>query len=85
MAFSNIFGTNLFDVALIFIADLFFIKGAILDSSGSFTITATFLGIILTSIFVVGILTRSKKQIVGIGYDSLLILVTYGLALFFFE
>lgn len=82
MAFSNIFGTNLFDVALIFIADLFFLNGAILHFSDNFTVKAAFLGVILTSIFVVGIATKSKKQILGIGYDSMSILLTYVLALF---
>ena len=83
MAFSNIFGTNLFDVALIFIADLFFVNGAILEKSDSFMVIAAFLGVILTSIFMIGILTRSNKQILGIGYDSMLILVMYIMALFF--
>jgi cation:H+ antiporter len=86
MALSNIFGANLFNVALIFLADLFFVKGAVLQAVGSLSIIAAMLGIILTAIYVLGILAKSKKQVMGIGYDSLIIIITYlsGILLLYF-
>lgn len=77
MAFSNIFGTNLFDVSLIFLADLFYLDGAVFDALDQFALIAVFLCILLTSIYLIGILSKSKKQVLGVGYDSLCILVTY--------
>lgn len=81
MAFSNIFGTNLFDVALIFVADVFYLPGAVLQNADDFTIMAAFLGVILTSFYLLGILIRSKKSLFGLGYDSLLILIIYCLVI----
>lgn len=85
MAFSNIFGTNLFDVALLFVADLLYFRGPVLDGLTNFTVVAAMHGIILTSIFLVGILIRNKKVVLHIGYDSLIILLVYlgGIALLY--
>ena len=77
MAVSNIFGTNLFDITLIFLADLFFLKGPVLSELSQFEVVAAFLGIVLTSIYVVGIATRNKKSFLKLGYDSWIILLTY--------
>lgn len=77
MAISNIFGTNLFDVALIFLADLFYTEGAVFMSLDNFAVVATFLGIILTTIYMISITIKSKKQVFGIGYDSFAIIATY--------
>ena len=77
MAFSNIFGTNLFDVALVFIADLFFMKGAVLGALDNFTVVAAFHGIILTAVYLTGISAKSRKRFLGTGFDSWLILILY--------
>lgn len=82
MAISNIFGTNLFDIALIFVADVFYFKGSIFNELDQFTLFATFLGIVLTAVYMIGISVRSQKQILGIGYDSLIVLLTYLLGIF---
>lgn len=77
MAFSNIFGTNLFDVALLFIADLLFTKGPVLDELTNFAVVATLHAIVLTAIFLTGIMLKSKRTMFSIGYDSVLILLAY--------
>jgi cation:H+ antiporter len=48
MALSNIFGTNLFDISLIFIADLFYLKGPVLAELDNFAVISVFLGIAIT-------------------------------------
>ncbi len=77
MAFSNIFGTNLFDVALIFLADLFFLEGPVFNALDQFSIVAAALGIVLTVIFLLGLTMKSERKLLGVGYDSLTVIALY--------
>lgn len=88
LVYSNIFGTNLFDIALLFVADLLYAGGPIFDAVNSFAIIAAVLGIILTCIFLLEIGTKSRKTILGIGYGSAVVIIVYlagVLTLFYFQ
>lgn len=54
MAVSNIFGSNLFNVFIIFILDIFFIKNSFSSSIGLKNYLSCFSSILLTSIFFLG-------------------------------
>ncbi|OQP59039.1 hypothetical protein [Niastella populi] len=75
-----------FDVSLIFIAELFFAPGPALEVQDRFSMTAAMPGIILTGIYLLGILAKSKKQLLGIEIESLVIIITYipGIILLYF-
>lgn len=77
MALSNVIGTNLFDVSLIFLADLFYFKGSILQEADNFSLLGIALGIAVTSVYMLGLIIRSEKMVSRIGYDSLLVLILY--------
>lgn len=77
MAVSDIFGTNLFDIGVIFIADLLYPGGPILNQTGPFAIVAGLLGIVVTAIYLVGLIERRDKDVAGIGLDSLVVIAAY--------
>jgi cation:H+ antiporter len=77
LAFSNIFGTNIFTVGFVFLADLFYMKGPVLNELNDFSLFGALLGILLTGIYLVGLLIRFKKTILNLGFDSLLVLLAY--------
>lgn len=85
MAVSDILGTNLFDIALILIVDLAYAGPAVLGEMGSFSILAGVLGILITAIYMAGLLERRDPAIAGIGFDSIAVAVVYagGIALLF--
>jgi cation:H+ antiporter len=85
MAVSDIFGTNLFDVALIFLVDMLHSGGPILNEIGSFSSVAAALGIVVTAIYLIGLIERRDPAVVGIGLDSLAVAVAYlgGIALLY--
>ncbi len=80
LAIGDIFGTNLFNVQILFIGDLFYREGPILNAA-TFEIVACFVAILLTGIFVVGLLERRNRTIGRLGTDSALVLVTYSCGL----
>ena len=77
MAISDILGTNLFDVALLFLVDAVAGGEPALGSAGRFGAMAGLLGILVTAIFVAGLAERRDRTVLGIGYDSAAVLVTY--------
>ncbi|WP_017730970.1 sodium:calcium antiporter [Nafulsella turpanensis] len=82
LAFSDIFGTNIFDILLICLIDLVYSQELVMNKIEDFSVIGAALGIILTSIFLVGILLKSRKRIGNFGLDSLLVMVVYLAGLF---
>ena len=77
LAIGDIFGTNLFNLLLIPLADIFYRHGPILSVGGTFETIAVLLGIILTSIYVVGLLDRRNRTVLRLGYDSVCVVIVY--------
>lgn len=77
MAVSNILGTNCLEVALFFIGDLFYRPGSILGEMNRSAFVAGTLGLLVTSIFLLGLLERRNRTVLGMGVDSLAVLITY--------
>ena len=76
MAVSDILGGNAFLPVLLLLGSIISGK-SILSAIGTFDIYITCLGILLTSIFLIGLIIKSDKQIFRIGYDSLAIIIIY--------
>ena len=77
MAVSDIFGTNLFDIAIIFLVDVLYAGDAVLNEVGTFSIVAALLGSLVTVLYVVGLIERRNVLILGVGVDTIAVTVTY--------
>lgn len=77
MAISNILGTNAIEVALFLPADLAYKKGAIFPELHSSSIFLASLGIIITVLYLWGILERKDRTILGMGWDSFGVVIVY--------
>lgn len=86
MALGDIFGTNLLTIALIFLADAVYHDGPVLNEAGQFEAVAALLGLILTAIFLVGLLERQNRTMFRMGYDAAAALGAFaaGLVLLYF-
>ncbi len=81
MAASNIFGSNMFNIFVVFIIDIFVLKSVSLSSKASDSnFVGGFWSIILTILFLLGFLF-SSEGIFNMSLFSLLILGTYFLAM----
>jgi cation:H+ antiporter len=81
MAVSNILGTNCLEVALFFVADAFYRGGPILAETNRATLFAAAAGVLVTCVFLVGLLERRDRTVMRMGVDSLLVLVVYAVTL----
>lgn len=77
MAFSGIFGTNLFNVTIIVLVDALHPGGPVLPEVGRPASVAALIAIVLTSIFLVGLIERRDRAFLRMGYDSILVLLAY--------
>ena len=77
MAVGDVFGANLFNIAMIFVIDLASPGGPVLAAAGRFEAFAALLGLTLTSIFVVGLIERKDRTVARFGYDSAAALIVY--------
>lgn len=84
MAISNIFGSNLIMLALLLPADALYRPGPLLASVDRSAQFALICGVIVTLIYVVGHIIRSRRQIFSMGVDSFLVVIVYGLSLLVF-
>jgi cation:H+ antiporter len=71
---------------LLFVADLTYAGGPILNEVDRFSLFAMLLGILLTSVYLAGFVKRRHKSILRMGVDSVIVLLAYsgGLVLLFF-
>ncbi|WP_106213886.1 sodium:proton exchanger [Kineococcus rhizosphaerae] len=79
LAVSDIFGGNAFLPVLFLLASL--VSGqAVLPQAQSSDIYLTAVGILLTVVYVVGLIFRPTRRVLGMGVDSLVVLVLYVVA-----
>ncbi len=77
LAISNIFGSNLIMLVLVFPADLLFRSGPILQDAPPIVFASLGFGIAVTSIFLTGLIVRRKPRIGQVGLDSVLVLIVF--------
>ena len=81
MAVSNILGTNCLEVAVFFVADAAYRGGPILAATDDSAVFAATIGMVVTCIYLVGLLERRNRTWFRMGYDSVAVLVAYGAGL----
>lgn len=77
MAISNIFGSNLIMLVLVFPADILFRGGPILQDTSRTVNLALAFGIVVTAIYLTGLIIRRKPRVRGVGWDSILVLIAF--------
>ncbi len=82
MAISNIFGSNLIMIILLLPADVVYTEGLVLAEADSIASFAIITGIVVTIIYVIGLVIRSSRRLFGVGIDSLAVLAIYIASLF---
>jgi cation:H+ antiporter len=77
MAMGDVFGGNIADVALIALVDAVYGGPPVLNSVDAFSSLAALLGIVLTAIYLVGMLRRRERQAGRLGFDSIAVVAVY--------
>jgi cation:H+ antiporter len=77
MAISDIFGTGLFNVTLVFLIDALYRGGPVLNEVGRFSLFASLMASALGGIYLVGLIERRDRTVARMGIDSFAVLLVY--------
>jgi cation:H+ antiporter len=77
MAISNIFGSNAFCLALLFVGDLAYREGPVLAATARSDLFLTGLGMLVTCAYLWGMLERRERTFLGMGIASFAVLLLY--------
>ncbi len=80
MAVGNIFGSNLFNIGILALDDLFYTPGPLLAAIEMSHIIAVIAAMIMTAIAIVGLTYRSDSKRLFVAWDALGIALVYALA-----
>lgn len=83
MAVGNLFGSNIFNLFVLGLADTFYTPGRFLSAISSDFALVALLGLILTCLGLIGNLARVERRIFFVEVDAFLILVVYLLGMYF--
>ena len=85
MAIAGIFSTNAFNVVIIVLVDAIFQGQPVLLEAGRFSAFAALLTVVLTGLFMIGLIERRDRTVLRMGVDSLAVLLVYvaGLAMLY--
>jgi cation:H+ antiporter len=77
LAVSNIFGSNAIDAALLFFADVLYRRGPILAELDRSAMFAAAAGIVMTAVYLLGLIERKNLAVLRMGLDSAAVLGLY--------
>jgi cation:H+ antiporter len=77
LAVGNIFGSNMFNIFIISIDDLFFTKGAILSFVEPGHLVSVFFSMLMISIIIIGLTYRAERKRLFLSWDSVGIALSY--------
>ena len=77
MAVGDILGSNLFNLLLIFLAEVVYTGGPVLNEVGRFELVAALLAIVMSGILLLGLLERRDRTLLKMGYDALAMLMVF--------
>ena len=85
LAVGNLFGSNAFNMAILFVADLAYWNGPLLAAVDSTHAVTAFVSILLMTVGIMGIMYRAEKRFLFVEPDSALMIAGYllGMALIF--
>ena len=77
LAIGNLFGSNIFNIFILGIDDIFFVKGPLLSFVNQSHMISALSAIVMTAIAIIGLTYRAEKKKLFIACDSIGILLVY--------
>lgn len=77
LAIGNLFGSNIFNIFILALDDIFFIKGPLLSSANQSNIISALSAIAMTAIAIIGLTYRAEKKRLFLAWDSIGIALVY--------
>lgn len=77
LAIGNLFGSNIFNIFILSLDDIFFLKGPLLSYASTNHIISALSAIAMTTIAIIGLTYRTEKKTIFLAWDSIGIMIVY--------
>ena len=77
MAVGNVLGSNIFNIFILFIDDLFYTKGHLLKDASEHNMLTVLTIVVMSAIAIVGITYKHQKTVYFLGWDTMLMLLIF--------
>lgn len=77
LAVGNLLGSNIFNILILSICDLFYSNGYLLKEASDIHIISVFASILMTAVAIVGMILRPEKKPYLMAYDTFIMLLIY--------
>ena len=77
LAIGNLFGSNIFNILILAIDDVFFTEGPLLSFADSAHVISALSAIVMTAIAIIGLTYRAEKKPLFLAWDSIGIIIMY--------
>lgn len=77
LAIGEIFGSNMFNLGILLAIDLVAVGDPVIEQAGGFEIAAAMLALLLTGVFVIGLIERRDRTVFRMGLDSIVAICVY--------
>ncbi|MFM1744415.1 MAG: hypothetical protein RLZZ630_352 [Bacteroidota bacterium] len=81
MAVGNLFGSNIFNILILFIDDLVYVDGHLLKDASDVHVVSVFAAILMSAVAIIGLTIRIQGKRFLMAWDSLVIFAIYALNL----
>ncbi len=79
---ANILGSNIFNIFILAVDDIFYTKGSIFtDLSGS-NMTGAFSAVLMSSVVIIGLIYRAERKPMRLAFESIALIVIYVVSMF---
>ncbi len=82
MAISNMLGSNMFNMVVVAIDDLFYTKGAVLSDVSAVHLTTGLMAIIMTGVVIIGLTYPPKRKMFRVGVDSMVLFLFWAFTMY---
>ncbi|HNR05745.1 MAG TPA: hypothetical protein PKM27_00440 [Saprospiraceae bacterium] len=82
LAVGNLFGSNLFNIFILFLDDLLYTKGHLLKDASDVNLVSVFFIILMALVSVIGLLFPITRKKIVLAWDTLVIFLLYALNIF---
>lgn len=77
MAIGNLLGSNLFNILILFLDDLFYTKGHLLKDASDLNLLSVFSVLMMTGVAIIGFIFPSQKKRIFLSWDTFAIFALY--------
>ncbi|MFN5308767.1 MAG: sodium:calcium antiporter [Candidatus Kapaibacterium sp.] len=77
MAVGNLLGSNLFNIVILFLDDIFYTKGHLLKDASDVNLLSVFLVTMMSGVVIIGFIFPSRNKTIFMAWDTLTIFVLY--------